>query len=385
MDLFYEKYEEAILFYALKIKSSEVLSINTEEEDYAFARLLATKAKAVTGNGSYIQLLRNGRIAEEFDILSDSPLSKSPTAFIYIPLYKKMDGIELGRVYEAPELQRFKLLSDPLGNPAPSLPFLTCPLPCTTWDYMIDEEDGNNSSSTLLFNILGMENDDYLSRLDMRSDNLAYQKRKLNRMQLSKGRIVNDEGTDLEFSFLEGSEFTTTYAETQSGRVFNPFVYSSDIFRLLDPTSLNGWLNLTKPMMVFGKRISSFSIRFENGRVVEYKGNNFSEAVFKLYLEQDPNAGVASMLTLSEISNLLEEEDLTGYPEFDRMRTVSITIGGPKGEAVTENTETRTIDSMVTLPLSCGSESTVINVLDKDGEEWTIYSGGYLIEEEEDD
>lgn len=384
MDLFYEKYADAILHSALKLKRDDVLSINTEEEDYAFARLLAQKAKEVTGNGSYVQVLKNGRVAEEFDILSDFPLKKSPTVFIYIPIYKAMDGIELGRQYEAPELQRFKLLSDPLGNPAPSLPFLTCPIPSTNWDRMIDEDGNAGISASFLYNILGLDDEDYLEVLDRRNENLLYQKKKLNEKGLQKGRIVNDEGTDLEFAFIKEAPFNTTYAETISGRKFNPFVYSSDIFRLIDIASLNGWLNLNKPIMLFGKRISNLSIFFENGKITSYKGNTFSEAVFKLYLEQDPGAGTATMLTLAEISNPLEEEDLTGYPEYDRMRTVAITIGGPKGEAVTEETEQKTIDCMVTLSLPCGSDTTVINCLDKDNEEVTIFSGGYILEEDED-
>ena len=90
------------------------------------------------------------------------------------------------------------------------------------------------------------------------------------------------------------------------------------------------------------------------------------------------------MITLSEISSPLFEEDITLIPEYDRMRTISITIGGPKGESVGEGNIEHTIDCLLSLSLPLGRESTVITALDKDGEEITVYSGGWFIDQEDD-
>ena len=103
-----------------------------------------------------------------------------------------------------------------------------------------------------------------------------------------------------------------------------------------------------------------------------------------LYLRQDPLSGRASMITLSEVSSPLFDEDITLIPEYDRMRASSIPVGGPKGEAVKEDDIKGTVDSLLSLSLPLGRESTVITALDKDGEEITIYSGGYFMDEEDD-
>ena len=103
-----------------------------------------------------------------------------------------------------------------------------------------------------------------------------------------------------------------------------------------------------------------------------------------LYLRQDPLSGRASMITLSEVSSPLFDEDITLIPEYDRMRAISITVGGPKGVAVKEDDIKGTVDSLLSLSLPLGRESTVITALDKDGEEITIYSGGYFMDEEDD-
>ena len=278
-------------------------------------------------------------------------------------------------------MQSFKLLSDPLDNPLPTLPFVTCPLPSREWDEILEEY--GSSSSSILYNILSLERDDYISQLNAKEESTQYLVKFFNKLNLNKCRIVDDEGTDLEFSFLKGSQFHSSFIETISKRVFCPTITSSDIYRLLDPTTLTGWLNISKPIVLWGKVIRNLSLKFNGGKIVEYSSSPQGEALMDLYLKQDPLSGRASMITLSEISSPLFDEDIVLIPEYDRMRTISITIGGPKGEAVEEKNIEHTVDSLLSLSLPLGRESTVITALDNNDEEITIYSGGWFIDEEE--
>ncbi len=380
-DSFYQKYADLILFGALGIRETDVLSINTEEEDYAFARLIAEKAKAVTGNGSYIQLLKDGKVREEFDILSSFPLKKKPTLFLYLSYYREKEEADTARIYEARELQKFSLLSDPLGNPMPSLPFVTCLLPSSGWDERIRENDEEKTSGELLESVLGLGSPDFLEENMRRHENLLYKTKILNSMKLRSGRMTDDGGTDLTFSFLPTSEFSSSFTRTASGRFFSPYIFSCDIFRLIDPDSLSGWLNISKPVVIWGKTVRNLSLHFEKGKVNEVRGNRQSEELFSLYSRQDENATRASMLTLSEIEHPLSGEEVTHIPEYDRMRTVSITIGGPKGEAVNEASLPKTVDSIVSLSLPVGSESLILECLDENDEEITVFSDGYINEE----
>ncbi len=376
---FSESYADQILFSALRIKSGDVLSINTEEEDYAFARLIAEKAKKITGNGSYIQLLKNGRIVEEFDILSDFPLTKKPTLFIYLSYYKKKDEVESGRIYEAKDLQRFSLLSDPIDNPPPSFPFVTSFLPSSIWDDEIKENDDEKTSKELLSSVFLTDMDERL----LRHENMIYKCDVLNRMGLTSGRITAESGTDLSFSFLPSSVFHTSTSTTTDGRLFSPYIIAEDVFRLIDPSSLSGWLNTTRSFVLWGKRVNSLSLEFERGKVISVKGNIYTESLFSIYMNQDVNATRAGMLTIVEDTSPLWDEELTYIPELDRMRTVSITLGGPKGEAVDSGTEDKTIDSLLSLSLPIGDESLTIEAVDRNGEEVCIYSDGSINDDEE--
>ena len=65
------------------------------------------------------------------------------------------------------------------------------------------------------------------------------------------------------------------------------------------------------------------------------------------------------------------------------MRCVSITVGGPKGEAVEEEDISRTVDSLISLSLPLGTRTTEITALNSKGEEVTIFSDGFFYDEEE--
>ena len=56
MDIFFDKYADAVIECALKINNTDVLSINTEEENAEFAKLLAAKAKVNVLKGEILSL-----------------------------------------------------------------------------------------------------------------------------------------------------------------------------------------------------------------------------------------------------------------------------------------------------------------------------------------
>ena len=77
MDYFYELYAAYILKRAIELGKDDVLSINTEERYVPFARLLAEKAKEITGNGSYLVIIENKRAKEAVEIFSDYLIEKT--------------------------------------------------------------------------------------------------------------------------------------------------------------------------------------------------------------------------------------------------------------------------------------------------------------------
>ena len=114
MNMLMERYADIILRKALRLQKGDVLSINTEEENSDFAHLIANKAKTITGNGSFIQNIENGKVIETEEAATDFPIEKKPTALLYLPVYRSYKEAEDATVLSAPEIQRFRHDSEKL-------------------------------------------------------------------------------------------------------------------------------------------------------------------------------------------------------------------------------------------------------------------------------
>ena len=376
-----ERYADIIIRNALRLQKGDVLSINTEEENNEFAHLIAEKAREITGNGSYIQNIENGKVTETEEAASDYAIEKKPTALLYLPVYRGYEEIERGKLLSAPEIQRYRHLADPLDITAPLLPFASAPVPSAEWGKVLDEEGGLSLASSVLSDLLSLGEDDYLTRGED-TDLLLYERDKLNEMNLIKGRIADEEGTDLEFSFLKGSEFVTTITTLKNGRKFIPTIYASDIFRALDKSSASGYFTASRHFMLFGRMIRSFSARVENGKITDYSTDENSARLIALYLEQDSAAGTVSELSLAEESTHASCIEYFALPEWDRMRSTALTLGGPRPESlVSEEARRAANDSLLTLSIPVGSDTTTITAVTADGSEITVMEDGYIKEE----
>lgn len=382
MDILFERYADLIVRDALKLKKGDVLSINTEEANSELAHVVARIARKITGNGSFIQIIENGKVTDTEEVESDFPINLKPTALLYLPVYRAFEEAEAGKIFGAPEIQRYRHLSDPLDNPLPSIPFVTAPVPSNDWGHAIDEEWNVRESASLLSELLSLADDNYLSINSENEDVLLYEKEKLNSMKLEKCRIVDENGTDLEFSFLSGSEFSTTLTVLSSGRRFKPTVFSADIFRAIDQKSAEGYFTITHPIMVFGKIINNLSCRVEHGRIVDFTTDEESGRIFSLFLSQEEKAGRISDLTLAEEGTTASNIEIFGLPEWDRMRSVSITIGGPRPESLaTDDAKRNANDSLLTLTLPIGTDATTIIAFDENGIDYVIMEDGFLRED----
>lgn len=382
MDILLERYAELIVKSALKLEKGDVLSINTEEENSELAHSIARIARDITGNGSYIQNIENGKVTETEEAESEYPISQRPTALLYLPVYRAFGEVEDGKILTPPELQAFRHLSEPLDNPEPSIPFVTAPVPSEEWGRMLDEDGGIREASILLSDLLSLSEDTYLEERKEMEDIIIYERDRLNEGEYSGCRIEDEEGTDISFSFLPGSRFASSVSTLRSGRRFVPTVYASDIFRAIDPSSAEGYLTITHPIMVFGHVIRSLSCRVEKGRITDFTSDEESGRVFSLFLAQEENAGRISELVLAEEGTTAASMDIMALPEWDRMRGAALTIGGPRPESLASDEARRKAnDSLLTLTLPIGSDTTTITAIAKDGGETVIMEDGFIRED----
>ena len=382
MDILLERYAELIVKSALKLSKGDVLSINAEEENSELAHYIAKLAKDITGNGSYIQNIENGKVTETEEAESEYPINLRPTALLYLPVYRQSGKAEEEKLFSPPEIQSYRHLSEPLDNPEPSIPFVTAPVPSEAWGRMIDEEWGMRESAVLLSDLLSLSEDTYLEERREMEDILLYERDRLNEKGYARCRIEDEEGSDISFSFLPGSAFATTVTTLRSGRRFIPTVYASDIFRAIDPASAEGYFTITHPVMVFGHMIRNLSCRVEKGRIVDFTTDEESGRMLSLFLQQDENAGRLSELILAEEGTAAANTEIFALPEWDRMRCVALTAGGPRPESlISDEARSKANDSLLTLTFPIGSDTATITAITDDGDEYVIMEDGFMKEE----
>ena len=381
LDFYLDKYADLIISSALKLRKGDVLSINTEEENSEFAHLLALKAAKITGNGSFINYIKDGKVEDVEETATEYPINRKPTALLYIPSYKSYPDAEEGKSYSAPELQSYRLLSEPLSNQIPSIPYATAYMPSDTWSSVFGD-DYELSSFSNISELFSLEEDMPERIIEENSRILRYEREKLNRLSLVRGRLYSDDGVDISLEFLPGSSFEITEEMTSDGRSFVPTLFSSEIFRALDKTKTNGYVNITKPMMLFGHVINSLSIVFENGKVREFSCYEENGKLFNDFIAQDQNAAYASELILAENSGSAASIDFFALPEWDRMRGTGLVLGGARGKGLSDEALEKANDSLVYLYLPLSSSSLTFAAEDKDGNEYTVLEDGMITEEE---
>lgn len=370
-----DKYIELILLSALRIEKEDVLSINAEESDIPFAYKLAKKAKEITGKGSYIQYLENGRVTETEEVEEDGENGKA-TALIHIPSYREKALIEENREYSPSELQAFFLLSDPIEDRVPSIPFINAYYPNESLER--ESEKSIEELSEEIESVLSLNSHNPLEKNEERMRALLYDKETLNRLSLYKCRVQSHE-SDFSFEFADRSEFVSDVMETENGRRFIPSLLPSRIIRAIKRNTLTGSIRTTLPFSLFGEDVFDITLNYEKGSLVSFDGDERDINLFSLYLRQDPNASQPSAISLSNRMKAPIYGNRYGILDWDNSRGPFITLGGTKSELLRGIPSSFGVDSLVTLSLPIDSASLIITSENFYGNESVIYDSGLIL------
>lgn len=383
MDYFYELYASYILKHAIALSKDDVLSINTEEKFVPFARLLASKAKEITDNGSYLVIIENKKAKEAVEIFSDYLIEKSPTVFIHLQGREEEPDFEEEKIYSAREAQLFSHLASPIILPEAEVCFLTVPMPDISWAQSLGEELNEKNLVAMISDFLELENiDSYQSFRDALEID-SYDKRNLSYHKGRRAHLYTDDGmTDLYFSFADNSEFKSLVYETNKQRKFIPHLFSSSYFRAIDFRSAEGHVETRLPYRLFGKTIYSSSFEFENGRIKSFSASDEDAKRIMTYLKQDDMAGALAEIEITETFSRIADIELFCYPEWDKLRGIVLTLGAPRSEAVAYIDEDEAIRngiaaSLFTLSLPLGSSDITLEIIDDEKEE-ILYSDGII-------
>lgn len=206
----------------------------------------------------------------------------------------------------------------------------------------------------------------------------------LNSRKFRKLRYRNSLGTDLEIGLPEGHIWTAGGETSQEGVYFVANMPTEEIFTLPKKDEVNGVVYSSKPLSYGGNLIENFSLRFENGKVVEAKAEKGGEVLENL-LNSDSGSRYLGEVALvpydSPISNsntifynTLFDENASCHLALGQAYPICLENGGNMGE---DELKANGVNiSMVHEDFMVGTADLEIIGIDSDGQETVIMKNG---------
>ena len=206
----------------------------------------------------------------------------------------------------------------------------------------------------------------------------------LNNLGLKYLEIKSSNGTDFKVELNEDGIFAGGNERTLQGKVFNPNIPSEEVFTSPKAGSCEGVVYSTKPLSYMGEVIDNFSVRFENGKVVEVKAEK-GEELLKKMVTMDEGAGKLGEVALIPYASPISESGVLFYNTlFDENASCHLALGRGFNECLKsfekltndECKEHGINDSMIHVDFMIGAKDTDIVGIKKNGEKVQIFKNG---------
>jgi len=134
-------------------------------------------------------------------------------------------------------------------------------------------------------------------------------------------------GTDLSLGLPEGHIWMSGQSTSRSGIQFAPNLPTEEVFTIADRARVNGTVRSSKPLSYGGTLIEDFTLRFENGKVVDFHAAR-GEHVLKTLVETDEGAGRLGEVALVPHGSPISQTGLLFYNTlFDENAASHVALG----------------------------------------------------------
>ena len=206
----------------------------------------------------------------------------------------------------------------------------------------------------------------------------------LNGLGLQYLEYTSANGTNLKVELNEHGLFAGGQEKTLQGRKFNPNIPTEEVFTSPKAGAVDGIVYSTKPLSYMGELIENFSLRFENGRVVEVKAEK-GEELLKKMVAMDEGAGMLGECALIPYDSPISRSGILYYNTlFDENASCHLALGHGFNECLKgyekltdDECKKRGInDSMIHVDFMIGAKDTCVWGVTKTGERIQIFKDG---------
>ncbi len=228
-------------------------------------------------------------------------------------------------------------------------------------------------------------NEDPVEAWNQHNANLANRCAYLNGLGIKELKYKASNGTDFRVGLLPNATFMAGGEETLGrGVYYNPNIPTEEVFTSPRKGDADGIVYSSKPLSYGGQLIDNFSIRFENGKIVEVKAEQNEELLREL-VNMDEGASFLGEVALVPYSSPINESGLLFYNTlFDENAVCHLAFGrgftnvikGYENYTEAELHEMGINDSIVHEDFMIGTADLSITATCEDGKEIAIFKDG---------
>ena len=228
-------------------------------------------------------------------------------------------------------------------------------------------------------------NEDPIEAWNQHNADLAARCEYMNSLGIKEFKYKASNGTDFRVGLLPNAIFMAGGEETLGrGVYYNPNIPTEEVFTSPRKGDADGIVYSSKPLSYGGQLIDNFSIKFENGKIVEVKAEQNEELLREL-VNMDEGAAFLGEVALVPYSSPIRESGLLFYNTlFDENAACHLAFGRGFTNVIrdyenyteAELHEMGINDSIVHEDFMIGTKDMSITAICEDGREVAIFRDG---------
>lgn len=391
-----EKYADLILENCLNISSNQPLLISGPIEVYDFIRIIVAKAYARGVRDIYIDYsdevlkqlqLKNFTLEE----LEESPFwnkkifdeyAKKNAAFLMLSAYEEITDIDnkkLEHVAKITRTSRPLFKEKQLNN---EIVWSIVSVATKTWaDKMFpNEKDNVEKLWNTIYKMCLVDQENPIAAWKEKINITESRATHMNEKQYKYLYFKNSLGTDLTIE-LPKDHIWASGATKVDDKIVIENMPTEEIFTAPYKYGANGIVYNSKPLVYNGVLIDKFMIRFEQGKVVDFKAKEGYDAL-KSIIEFDDTSNMLGEIALVNYNSLISNSGLIFYETlYDENASCHMALGSAYLECISNkeevfkqiNQSNNHVDFMFGT-----SDLEIIGIKDDDTEEIIMQNGNFI-------
>lgn len=402
-----EKYVELVIKKGINLQKGQILVINSPVETFEFTRELTAKAYEVGASEvvvnwfdeislKYKYLYGEDKI---FDIFPEwqkefyEYYRKKGAAFLSIystdpDVLKEVDKNRVARYEKAKGIALKEYRDNIMEN---SNQWSVVSIPTKAWARRVfpelKEEFAINEMWKLILHIVRADKEDPILEWENHLNILKNRMDYLNSKKFEKLIYKNSLGTNLEIGLPEGHRWISGGENSKEGVYFVANIPTEEIFTMPHREKVNGVVVSTKPLIYGGSTIKDFTLKFVDGKIVEYSAKVGEEILGKL-LDIDENSRYLGEVALVDFKSPISQSKKIFYNNlYDENASCHLALGAAYPVCLENSEELGEEEllekgmniSMIHEDFMIGSEDMEIIGVDKNGEETLLMKDGNFV------